>query len=344
MKTLLLLLLLLAVAAAAPAQNLTIRVDEGIELMSVLQYLSGHLGNETGSPYKTDIKRYFGPYRCHPAVTWFFNANWPVYPDLVECGLVFDHFPDIRMRRLPDSCSWFKFVNRDTLDTFLHMAMQFYQDTHFHEFYTAHAADYAAWEQGLRDSIGEPIRVFDSLINTRRDHHWLICMEVLDDWGAHTIEPNNINPAYRNYFIYQLPYFGDTDRMGRMTFNTDLYNFAWHEGTHAFTDSLLRLNAASIDSLAYLFHESAPLARQNIHDWAHYVNELIPRAVSIALHRQFRSPAAYQALLAWETRNGFVQVGAVADLIYANFIHQRKVDSFGALLPEILAVLRANRP
>ena len=125
MKTLLLLLLLLAVAAAAPAQNLTIRVDEGIELMSVLQYLSGHLGNETGSPYKTDIKRYFGPYRCHPAVTWFFNANWPVYPDLVECGLVFDHFPDIRMRRLPDSCSWFKFVNRDTLDTFLHMAMQF---------------------------------------------------------------------------------------------------------------------------------------------------------------------------------------------------------------------------
>jgi hypothetical protein len=340
MKTLVLLVLLLVTASAAPAQNLTIQVNEGIELMSVIQYLSGHLSNETPSPYREDLKRYFGPYRCHPTVVKMFNFSFRVFPDLVECGLVFSNFPDIRMRPLPDSSSWFKYINRDTLDAYLHMAMRFYRDTHFHAFYLAHVPQYAIWGQGLRDSIGEPIRIFDSLINTRHDRHWLVCMDPLNDWGAHTIEPRNVNLLYDRYFIYQLGYFGDTDRMGHMTFAADLYNFAWHEGTHAFTDSLLRQWAPAIDSLAYLFHESPALTRQNIHDWGHYVNELIPRAVSLALHRQFRSPGDYQALLAAETRNGFVQVEAVSDLIYTDYIHERRVDSFEALLPRILAVLR----
>lgn len=350
MKSLPILLLLLVTGASAPAQNLaaaaaatpnlTIQVNEGIELMSVIQYLSGHLGNETASPYKADIKRYFGRYRCHPTVSTAFDFNFRVFPDLVECGLAFYHFPDIRLRPLPDSTSWHKYIERDALSDYLRRCMQFYKDTHFHDFYLAHKPMYDQWAQSLRDSISEPIRIFDSLINTHHDHHWLICTDPLNDWGAHTIEPRNVNLLYQNYFIYEIGYFGDTDQLGHMTFAADIYDFAWHEGTHAFTDSILRKFAPSIDSLAYLFQPSTVLQEQNISDWAHYFNELLPRAVSIALHRQFRSPNAYQRRLAAETRLGFVHVKAVSDLIYTDFIHERKVASFEELLPEIFALLR----
>jgi hypothetical protein len=343
MKRLLLFLLVLTgggVHAQTPA-NLRIEVNEGIELLSVIQYLGGRLNNNTLSPYHEDVQRYFLRYRGEPAVETMFLYKRVVYPDLVECGLVFDHFPDIRMHQLPDSSHWHGLMGSDSLNHYLTQCIQFYKDTHFHEFYKAHEAMYRQWAQGLRDSISEPIRIFDSLINTRRDHHWLVFMDPLNDWGAHTVEPDNVNMQYRNYFIYQLGYFGDTDRLGRMTFAADLYDFAWHEGTHAFTDSLLKKWAPSIDSLAGLFPPGEALQRQNVNDWEHYFNELLPRAVSSALHRQFRSESAYEELIKKEENRGFIHVREVSEVIYADFIHERKVDSFEALLPRIFKALRA---
>jgi hypothetical protein len=149
-----------------------------------------------------------------------------------------------------------------------------------------------------------------------------------------------VNPLYRRYFIYQLGYFGDKDKEGHMLFATNLYDFAWHEGTHAFTDSMLIRAAPAIDSLSALMPVSPQLERQNIHDWGHYFNELIPRAVSLALTKQFRPEEEYRRLLAMEQERGFVHVKAVSDLVYAEYVHERRVDNFEALLPEILALLR----
>jgi hypothetical protein len=329
---------------AASGSNLTIEVNEGIELLSLVQYLGGHLCTGTPSPYMDDIHRYFGAFRLHPAVMMMFDAKFTVYTDFVECGLMFYNFPDIKMRPIPDSCSWAKLAGRDTLSKYLRLCMQFHRDTHFHEFYEAHRATYAKWEKGLRDSIAEPIRIFDSLINTRHDRHWLICMDPLNDWGAHTIMPRNINPLYSQYFIYQLGYFGEKDKNGNMLFATDLYNFAWHEGTHAFTDSILIRAEPSIDSLSVLLPKNPRLERQNIKDWGHYFNELIPRAVSVALTKQFRPEEEYTKLLKEEQDRGFVHVKAVSDLIYTDFVHERNVNSFEALLPEILALLKNEGP
>lgn len=326
--------------SARNGSNLTIGVNEGIELMSLVQCLSGHLCPGTPSPYLDDIRRQFGPYRMHPAVMMLFDAKFQVYPDLVECGLMLYGFPDIKMRPIPDSCSWVKLASRDSLTRYLRLCMQFYRDTHFHDFYAAHRAMYVQWEKGLRDSIAEPVRIFDSLINTRRERHWMICLDPLNDWGAHTILPGNVNPLYAQYFIYQLGYFGARDKNGNMLFATDLYNFAWHEGTHAFTDSILIRAAPSIDSLAFLLPRNPQLDHQNINNWGHYFNELIPRAVSLALTKQFRSAAEYTNLLKAEQEEGFVQVGEVSELIYADFVHERRVSRFELLLPEILALLR----
>lgn len=336
-------ILLFITTTASAQENLTVRVNEGTELMSIIQFLGGSLPS-LQSPYKEDVKRYFISHRSDPAVLMVFNFKFWVYYDLVECGLAFDNFPDIRMNRIPDSCFWVKYIGRDTLDRYLRLCMQFYKDTHFHDFYMAHKSMYDQWSQGLHDSIAGPIRIFDSLINTRHDHHWLVCPDPMNGWGAHTIIAKRINPAYRQYFIYQVGYQGDTDRLGRMVFGADVYDWAWHEGTHAFTDSILERNKPAIDSLAYLMPSSRALAQQNVGDWDHYFNELLPRAVSAALHRQFRSDEAYRQVIKQETQIGYVHVAAVADVIYDNFIHTRRVRTFEALLPYIFAALRSYKP
>jgi hypothetical protein len=343
MKTLLLALLLLTTAVTEAQDNLTIQVHEGIELMSVVQYLGSQLNMTTPSPYRKDIARFFLAYRNHPAVNMIFSLTGPVYPDLTECGLAFYNFPDIRLRPLPDSCPWFRYIPRDTLDAYLRLVMQFYKDSHFHDFFVAEQETYGVWAASLRASVVEPIRIFDSLIDTHGDSRWLVCMDPLNGWGAHTIQPRNVNPTYSGTYIYQLGYFGDTDSLGRMTFGANIYDLAWHEGTHAFTDPLLRKWAKSIDSLAALFPASPALREQNVNDWAHYFDELLPRAVSVALHRRFRSQEAYKKVLTAENERGFIHVGAVADVIYDDFIATRKVRDFDALMPRILATLRATK-
>lgn len=337
-----LVLFLLLSTGASAQQNLTIQVNEGTELMSVIQFLGGQLPTQP-SPYKEDVKRYFVGHRNDPAVLMVFNFKFQVYYDLVECGLAFDNFPDIRAHHIPDSSFWVKYIGRDTLDRYLRLCMQFYKDTHFHDFFVAHKPMYDQWGQGLRDSIAEPLRIFDSLINTRHDHHWLVCPDPMNGWGAHTIVAKRVNPAYQQYFIYQVGYQGDTDEKGRMVFGADIYDWAWHEGTHAFTDSILEQYKTAIDSLAYLMPASPALGQQNVDTWQHYFNELLPRAVSAALHRQFRGDASYRKVIRNETRNGFIHVTAVSDAIYDNFIHTRRVTTFEALLPYIFAALRSYK-
>ncbi len=328
----------------SPLPNLTIGVQEGIELMSVIQYLGGHLENNTPSPYKNDVRRYFTPYRNHPAVLAMFNFDYKIYSDFVECGLTFYDLPQIHMRALPDSSIWYKSFSKDSLTQYLRLCMDFYRDTKFHQFYLAHQEMYHQWANGLAVSIREPIRIFDSLIDVRQQNHWLICMDPLNDWGAHTIMPNLVNPAYEGFYIYQLGYFGGKDSSGNMSFHADLYNFAWHEGTHACIEAILKAKKASIDSFSYLMPHDPVLAHQNIDDWDHYFDELIPNAVSLALCRQFKSPEEYEKQRKHELQAGFVHASDVADLIYTEFVHNSNVNDFSIVVSDILVMLRTKYP
>jgi hypothetical protein len=67
--------------------------------------------------------------------------------------------------------------------------------------------------------------------------------------------------------------------------------------------------------------------------------------VDIALTRQFRSNEDYQKLTDSEkNRLGFIHVDVVADLIYTDYVHERKVADFEGVLLEIFAMLHQKYP
>jgi len=352
MKKILLAAFLYFALTSVPAQNmptateqpanLTITVNEGIELLSVIQVLSGQLNNSTPSSYKIAMKKYFLPYRTSPAVTTMFMVNNTVYPDFVELGILFYDFPNIKMHLLPDSSFWYTVIPKDSLALYLTQCMQFYKDAKFNSFYQAHTADYTTWATELNKKIAVPVNIFNNFFNSNNKYAWHIYLDPLNDWGAHTIIAEKLLPFAKNTITYQLGDLGGVDSTGNLDFKTNVYDLAWHEGTHAVTDEVLKKYRAKIDSLAYLLKKDDALKKQNITDWTHYFNELVPRAVSIALSRKYRSNADYERLLSFETNRGFPHAKLVSDVIYNNYINQRKVQNFKDVFPLIFNALVDN--
>lgn len=338
-----LLLFVFVFGVAAKAQdNVTIDVHEGIELLSIVQFLSGQLSNTTPSQYKTDVKNYFVKHRSHPAVVKMFSYDYRIYPDLVELGWLFYDFPNIKMRPLPSELSWYKLIPKNELENYLRLCLKFYKDTNFHRFYTAHRKDYDAWGKNLREEIAskKAVEHFEKTFDLEGKVKWFICLDPLNDWGAHAIKVEKFDSAASNYIVFQQGYFGDKDAAGQPNFKVNVYDFVWHEGTHIISDPILQKYKPQIDALSSLMKEDERLKRQNITDWQNYFNELIARATSIALHKKFATQSEYETLLKRESSRGFVQVEQISEIIYNNFVNEKKVSNYADVFPMIFDALK----
>jgi hypothetical protein len=323
---------------AKSQHNLTVEVNEGVSLLTTIQYLAGQLHNSTASPYKTELKKYFLLYRNHPAVKELFLMD-NIYPDLTELGFGFYNFPDIKMHPLPDSLSWYKYISKPALENYLRLCMQFYKQAKFHSFHLSQMVNYNDWSTKFANEIKKPIAIFNTHFGSSDSLQWYICLDPLNDWGAHTYTQKT-NSFFNNYITYQQGYFGDKDSLGKMVFKANVYDIAWHEGTHAISDAILKKYKDAINELAVLMRQDEALKRQNINDWSHYFNELIARSVSLALFKKHLKPASYEQLLKIETGRGFIHVRDVADIIFAEFLSDGSGKKFAAIFPDIFEMLR----
>ncbi len=338
MKIFFLLALTLSCGRAQSQQNMIVEVHEGVSLLSTIQYLSGQLHNSTTSAYKTAVKEYFLPYRNHAAVKEMFLME-NIYPDLTELGFGFYNFPDIKMYPLPDSLSWYKYISKPALEHYLKQCMKFYKESRFHAFHLSQKNNFTVWADKFAVDIKRPITIFNSTFGNRDSLNWYICLEPLNDWGAHTYTQKT-NPFFNKYITYQQGYFGDKDSAGRMIFKANVYDIVWHEGTHAISDKILERYEKEINELSVLMKQDDALKRQNIKDWPHYFNELIARSMSLALFKKHLKPVSYEQLLKVETGRGFIHVKDVADVIYSNFLVDGPTKKFEDIFPEIFEMLQ----
>lgn len=138
-----------------------------------------------------------------------------------------------------------------------------------------------------------------------------------------------IAPSFRDYIVYQQGYWNDkATPTTNPTFQADMYNLVWHEGSHIAINDLLAKHRPAIDSLSYLMKQSDVLARQNITDWRHFVDESVVRAISVALHRKHLTTAEAKQRLESEQRGGFVYTDQLAEYILTDYINTNRYRSF----------------
>ena len=359
MKTLLILLFTLVIgpplwaqgtkpAPATTPARVTVMVHPGIELFTVVQLLAGQYPMPNPSAYATDAQTYFAPFANHPAVQHVKKMG-RVYSDLPELGYCFDNFPAIRAY-YPDSLNWYSMYGKDTVQTYMRLCQQFYQDTHFWDFYQQHQAAYTAWAGPVQTELVRQglVAKLDSFYRFAGDARWVVCLDPLNSWGAHTIMTKQINPRYAGQIVYNVGYFERKSKATdppAFTIGSESVNMVWHEGSHSITHDLQKKYQADIAKLAYLLNEKDEgMKRNNIKTWAHAFDENLVRGIVIALFRQHRIPQEARKQAAREIVGDFLYAGDIADVLTKEYVGNPVYRDFNAFFPRIMTYLAAQYP
>lgn len=350
------LLLLLTVPVLAtplraphPPKRVTVLVHPGIELFTIVQLLAGKYPLPSKSAYAKATEAYFAPFANHPAVQQARRLQ-QVYADLPELGYCLDNFPQARLH-YPDQTNWYTMNGKDTIQTYMRLCRQFYEDTHFWAFYQQHQADYAAWAEPVQQRLASEglLPKLDSLYRfSTPAAHWMICLDPLNSWGAHAIMAQRLNPRYAGQVVYNMGFMDakSTDTsLPAFSLGARAVDLVWHEGSHIYTHALQQQYQPQINKLAYLFNQAdAGMKQNNITDWAHCFDENLVRGIVIALFRQHLRPKEARKQAAQELVGDFQYAGDIADVLTTRYLGQRRDRTFAQFFPEILTYLAQKYP
>jgi len=352
MKLLLLLLLLTLHALTGYGQgaDLKINVHPGIELLTIIQKLSGKYPESSPSNYEREVLAYFKPYQKHPAVLKIQQFKGTVYPDLTELGFCFDDSPDLHLA-IPDSSNWYKKYGKAEVIEYLRQCKAFATQSNFRQFYLAHATAYNSWGALIKEGIQK-----DRLLEKLHDFYkseslprFYICLDPLNGWGAHaTPHPELLNSVYTGIKAYTIGFYStksDSTKTPVFQYGDYATNLVWHEGGHIYLQDLFTRHKSQIDALAYLYNRDDPgMKSQNISSWTYCLNENIVRGIVIALFKEHKTERAWKRQNAQEVLNDFVYTEDISKIVLADYIGNKKYADFDAFFPVLLLKLKKLHP
>ena len=145
-------------AQPAPPAKPQPRVDERVELLSIIFRLADNFeyNMNTLPAYSSDINRYFGPYKNHPAVQMahtLADKNGVGFDAVMVMAISLSPPPELKplvtfTPEVPDK-RW-----GTSSEKFLPLLRDFYRDTKFADFYATHQAMYRLAEERFSATLG----------------------------------------------------------------------------------------------------------------------------------------------------------------------------------------------
>lgn len=345
-----LLLTLGALSGHGQTSKVKINVHPGIELLTIVQKLSGLYSRTSPSAYEKEVLAYFRPYKGHPAVLKLQQFKGTVYPDVTELGFCFDDSPNLNLA-LPDSLNWYKRYGKANVIEYLKQCKDFANKSNFRQFYLAHATAYTSWGtligEGIKkDNLLEKLHGF---YKSEAAPSFYICLDPLNGWGAHaTPHPELLNPAYTGIKAYTVgfsSYTSDSTQNPVFQYGDYATNLVWHEGGHIYLQDLFTRYKSQIEALAYLYNRNDPgMKSQNINDWTYCLNENVVRGIVIALFKQYKTERAWKRQNAQEVLNDFVYAEDISSIVLTDYIGNKKYPNFDAFFPVLLLKLKKLHP
>jgi len=324
-----------------PAQ-LKVNVHPGVELFTVVQILAGKYPEPNPSTYSKEALAYFGRYKDHPAVKKVASFG-NTYSDLVELGWCMSDFPNIKIYE-PDDINWYQYYGQENVLEYIRLCRDFFNDTHFWDFYQKHTSQYTAWGDALKAQVDSArlVEKLQGFYHYDADVHWWVCIDPLNSWGSHAIMTKTLNPQFSNWIVYNTGYFDHNateQKQPRFEF-TNFDNLVFHEGSHVYINKLMKQYADQIEKLAYLFNKDDDgMHRNGISNWNYCLDENIVRSVTAALYHQYRDERAFKKQMAKELMSDFIYVEELEPFIYSKYIKSKRYKDFTEFFPEILKYL-----
>lgn len=332
-----------AAASTVSPSRLKVSVDPRLELLAVVQYLSGYrekfgLLNKFQFSYWEKIKEKFTPYKNHQAVQFFAR--------LTDYGFTYDapplfvlHLsspPELKIEHPFSTEVKVRAGGEKNLKKFTSLLRDFARRTNFMAFFQAQQDYFARLTEPVRSTLAK-LRLVETLeeyFGQQQSSYNIILAPLF--WG-------NYGPhlkADQGYDIYNivspirlkqgLPYFGD---------GVYFQSLAWHEFSHSFVNPLAEKYQDELKKYAVLYPPiEKKMKAQAYTSWLIAVNEHVVRAVTSRLAARLYSPQLGEQALKAEERKGFIYIQPLYEKLEFYETHRDQYPSFADFYPELLKV------
>ena len=329
-----------------PQRAVNIGVDPRIELLAVVQLLSGYderyrLITDFDFPYKRDVREYFSAYKNHSAVKFFDQMSADGYSfDAPPTAMLHLSMPPELTIELPFT----EYLNAraggpERLKRFVELLRDFAEESNFLAFFKAHDGTFRQIVANARKKMGgiNYAQTLQDYYGMSQNSYNIILAPLFTGGYGPRIERSD-----GKYDIYNiLGPMNTKDGLPAFGSEKSFRHIAWHEFSHSFVNPTTEKFSKEINKYKALYEPiSAKMKGQAYSNWETCVNEHIVRAVTTRLaHREIGSEASERAL-SHEIEYGFAYVQALCESLIT---YEERRDTYPTLVdyyPELIGVLR----
>jgi hypothetical protein len=220
-------------------------VDERMELLTVIQYLSGYpVLTQADIKYKKEVEEYFRDYRDHPAVVLNKNIYERFFGfDAAPTYMYHFSFPGFRQTAgfSENDLRTFEFdKHTDTLSLLTNYFRDFYKQTDFHKFYESHSSFYDSLVKPIEQKIEESniIAIMEEHYGKKNKEYNVVLVPLLHDGGYGPMVSKGKGIAL--YAIIGPKY--DSKTLPEFDLKSILSEYVIHEFSHSFCNPLIAKN------------------------------------------------------------------------------------------------------
>ncbi len=326
---------------SAPVSQTTVTVDRRVELMGVIQLLSGYfLVSHLDSGYKRDAASFFEDCSDHAAVTKFSRlaASGFDFNNVPEAFISLSDPPALQPRFPLASSVIASAGGNKSLAEFWASARDFAQDCRFEEFYASHQPEYERMVNQSRPAVLASTSSLVAYLGTSLGSTQAILGPLLHDGGfASRVEKAEGQAAAvafigPNAIAAEFVNFGDAAR---------LQPLVAHEFAHTVINPLTAKHTSEVAATAENFGPVRDaMRREGYSSWDQVINESIIRAITSRLTAADRGEEAANAEVAEDVKRGFIYVPALVDELQRYENNRARHANIADFYPSLLGAFR----
>lgn len=329
------------------AQIIEPKVNENVELMSILSRLAGfpEYNMNLGGQYILDINAYFGKYTNHPAVLQMkeLRKNNGISYDAVMSMAVHLNTENSQFTLYPEEESTLeqRWNNVDK-ENFLTLLSQFYRDSDFHRFFTEHQKLYQKGIQTYKDKVMKKFdqNWYSEFYGKVPEENFSVIIGFGNDGGnygtnRHLKEQKKEIFAIVGYHV---------DKAGVPQYNEAYLPTLIHEFNHSFInylldDALYPQHVQQLEKSGKVLLQSSlwAMSKQAYNNWKTVINESLVRAAVICymLDKKYSEESIREDLTGQLQRN-FRWMPELVQLLRKYQTNRAEYPSLETFYPEII--------
>ena len=307
---------------AERATTIDVRVDPGVELLSVLFRLAGspEYGQGRVEAYTKAVEEHFGSFRTHAAVNLAADLRRRQsvsYDAVMSFAVHLDgtakFAPQLPLEPRPEALDarW-----QSSAPRFLRAAQRFAKKSKFAEFFAANAKLYATAVERMRARLEESAELdwFDEFFGARPTAQFRVSLGLLN--GGACYGPRVLHADGREDLHCVLGVW-KTDDEGLPVFGEDVILTVVHEFCHSYCNHLIDAHeeAMAASGKQLFAHVADAMRKQAYGNWQTMLKESLVRACVIRYAAITKGPRARQLEVGNQKARSFHWAGELSDLL-----------------------------